>query len=146
MYLKFYSRIQPDTVYIYGLLKKNPKTKSNSQVFGWHKSVQFHKTINYTLSLTTWLIFTLSQCQGVKLTPKLKELSGLKTFLCNWLKFLYYWANSFGKILVHISANMKLIKAPLPSAGKSNAQIDSGVGSSLGNHYEIIILKVGDLG
>jgi len=41
---------------------------------------------------------------------------------------------------------MKLIEAPSASAGKSKAQIDGDEGSSLGNHYEIVIWKAGDLG
>lgn len=41
---------------------------------------------------------------------------------------------------------MKLIKAPSALAGKSNAQIVSDEGLSLGNGYEIAIWKVGELG
>ena len=82
----------------------------------------------------------------MKQIPKQKELFVLKSFLSSWLKSSYCQVNFGGKILVHISANMKLIEAPSASAGKSKAQIDGDEGSSLGNHYEIVIWKAGDLG
>lgn len=52
----------------------------------------------------------------------------------------------FCKVLVHISGNIKLIKAPPASAGQSNAPVDSDEGLSLGSQYEIAVWKVGDPG
>lgn len=39
-----------------------------------------------------------------------------------------------------------IIRAPQASAGRGNAQIDFDEGLSLGHCYEIVILKLGNLG
>lgn len=144
MYLKVYNWIQPDTEHIYGLLKKAKQRATARSLAG------------------------LSQCNFIKpsITPFPGELDSFlpsanvkeqswyqskKNFLAWKLFCLIDWNFHairqifFGKI-VHIPASRKLIKAPPPSRRKSNAQTDRDEGSSPGNHYEIVIWKVGDLG